>query len=161
MWGRPCWLRDTLVKKKNKKNCNLTWTHYVVFWGASIQFLWPNYFAETGSCRIWIAWENLIIVTLFSCCFFFFAGKIVWVSIAVLVMLFAVQRFGTAKVGYAFSPILTLWFVLIGGIGIFNFFKHDPSVIKALNPTYIIHYFKRNKKNAWISLGGIILCTTG
>lgn len=90
-----------------------------------------------------------------------FAGRIVWVSIAILVLLFSVQRFGTAKVGYTFSPILTLWFLLIGGIGIYNVFKHDPSVFKAFNPAYIIDYFKRNKVKAWISLGGVILCTTG
>ncbi|XXG54904.1 hypothetical protein AAC387_Pa03g2672 [Persea americana] len=88
-------------------------------------------------------------------------GRIVWVSIAILVLLFSVQRFGTAKVGYTFSPILTLWFFLISGIGIYNVVKHDHSVIKALNPAYIIHYFKKNKKDAWISLGGVILCTTG
>lgn len=90
-----------------------------------------------------------------------FVGRIVWLSIAILVLLFAVQRFGTAKVGYTFSPILTLWFFLISGIGIYNVCKHDPSVFKALNPAYIIGYFKRNKKDAWISLGGVILCTTG
>ncbi|KAJ8633549.1 hypothetical protein MRB53_026885 [Persea americana] len=73
----------------------------------------------------------------------------------------ASKRFGTEKVGYIFAPILTIWFLFIGGIGLFNFFKHDPSVIKAFNPMYIIYYFKRNKKDAWISLGGIILCTTG
>ncbi|KAJ8636950.1 hypothetical protein MRB53_011217 [Persea americana] len=88
-------------------------------------------------------------------------GRIVWVSIAILVLLFSVQRFGTAKVGYTFSPILTLWFFLISGIGIYNVVRHDHSVIKALNPAYIIHYFKKNKKDAWISLGGVILCTTG
>ncbi|XXG80655.1 hypothetical protein AAC387_Pa09g1471 [Persea americana] len=87
--------------------------------------------------------------------------RIVWVSAAILVGLFLVQRFGTEKVGYSFAPILTIWFLFIGSIGLFNFFKHDPSVIKALYPKYIIDYFRRNKKDAWISLGGIILCTTG
>ncbi|KAJ8620610.1 hypothetical protein MRB53_029139 [Persea americana] len=87
--------------------------------------------------------------------------RIVRVSAAILVGLFLVQRFGTEKVGYSFAPILTIWFLFIGSIGLFNFFKHDPSVIKALYPKYIIDYFRRNKKDAWISLGGIILCTTG
>ena len=43
----------------------------------------------------------------------------------------------------------------------YNFVKHDPGLIKAINPLYIIDYFIRNKKNAWISLGGVILCLTG
>ncbi|KAJ0054568.1 hypothetical protein Pint_01024 [Pistacia integerrima] len=81
-------------------------------------------------------------------------------EVAILVCLFAVQRFGTDKVGYSFSPILCIWFALIGGIGVYNFFKFDPTVIKALNPVYIVDYFRRNKKQGWISLGSIILVTT-
>ncbi|GLT66556.1 hypothetical protein SLA2020_389140 [Shorea laevis] len=87
--------------------------------------------------------------------------KIVWISVAILVGLFVIQRYGTDKVGYTFSPILCLWFAFIGGIGIYNFFKFDPTVVKAVNPKYIIDYFQRNKKGAWISLGGVVLCTTG
>ncbi|XP_044502490.1 potassium transporter 5-like [Mangifera indica] len=87
--------------------------------------------------------------------------RIVWISVAILVCLFAVQRFGTDKVGYSFAPIISIWFALIGGIGVYNFIKFDPSVIKAINPAYIVGYFGRNKKNAWISLGGVVLATTG
>ncbi|XP_044492757.1 potassium transporter 5-like [Mangifera indica] len=88
-------------------------------------------------------------------------GPTAWVSAAILVCLFAVQRFGSDKVGYTFAPIIFVWFVLIGGIGVYNFFKFDPWVLKALNPAYIIGYFTRNKKNAWISLGGVVLAITG
>ncbi|KAM3700112.1 hypothetical protein ACJW31_05G075100 [Castanea mollissima] len=86
---------------------------------------------------------------------------IVWISVAILILLFLIQRFGTDKVGYTFSPILCVWFVLIFGIGIYNTLKFDLSVVKAVNPKYIIEYFRRNKKEAWISLGGVVLCTTG
>ncbi|KAF5731462.1 KUP15 [Tripterygium wilfordii] len=88
-------------------------------------------------------------------------GRIVWVSVAILVCLFMVQRFGTDRVGYTFAPIICVWFTMIGGIGIYNFFKFDPAVIKAVNPAYIIQYFQRNKKDAWISLGGVVLAITG
>ncbi|KAK0581139.1 hypothetical protein LWI29_010442 [Acer saccharum] len=87
--------------------------------------------------------------------------KIVWISVAILIGLFSVQRLGTDKVGYSFAPIICVWFTLIGGIGVYNYFKFDPSVIKALNPVYILDYFRRNKKDAWISLGGIVLAITG
>ncbi|KAH9730322.1 Potassium transporter [Citrus sinensis] len=87
--------------------------------------------------------------------------KVVWVSVAIIVLLFMVQRFGTDKVGYSFAPIICVWFSLIGGIGIYNFIKYDPSVIKAINPKYIVDYFTRNKKDAWISLGGVVLAITG
>ncbi|KAH6796508.1 high affinity K+ transporter 5 [Perilla frutescens var. hirtella] len=86
---------------------------------------------------------------------------IVWTSVAILVLLFMVQRFGTDKVGYTFAPIILLWFSLIAGVGVFNFFKYDSSVIKAVNPKYIVDYFKRNKDQAWISLGGVVLSITG
>ncbi|XP_054803719.1 potassium transporter 5-like isoform X2 [Prosopis cineraria] len=86
---------------------------------------------------------------------------VVWMSVAILLCLFMVQRFGTDKVGYSFAPIICVWFTFIGGIGIYNLIKYDPTVLKALNPAYMIDYFKRNKKDAWISLGGIVLCTTG
>ncbi|KAJ1402337.1 Potassium transporter [Sesbania bispinosa] len=83
------------------------------------------------------------------------------VSIGILICLFMVQRFGTDKVGYSFAPILCVWFTFIGGIGLYNFIKYDPTVIKAINPKYIVDYFTRNKKDAWISLGGVVLSITG
>ncbi|KAH1072099.1 hypothetical protein J1N35_024427 [Gossypium stocksii] len=87
--------------------------------------------------------------------------RIVWISTAILICLFMVQRFGTDKVGYSFAPIICAWFSLIGGIGVYNFIKFDPTVIKAINPKYIVDYFKRNKKDAWVSLGGVVLAITG
>ncbi|KAK7337419.1 hypothetical protein VNO77_17993 [Canavalia gladiata] len=87
--------------------------------------------------------------------------QIVLISVAILVGLFMVQRFGTDKVGYCFAPIICVWFTFIGGIGMYNFIKHDATVIKSINPKYIIDYFSRNKKDAWISLGGVVLAITG
>ncbi|XP_050266146.1 potassium transporter 5-like isoform X2 [Quercus robur] len=89
------------------------------------------------------------------------SDMIVWISVAILIFLFMVQRFGTDKVGYTFAPIICVWFAFIGGIGLFNFIKFDPTVIKAINPQYIVQYFQRNKKDAWVSLGGIVLAITG
>ncbi|WCJ23517.1 Potassium transporter family protein [Euphorbia peplus] len=86
---------------------------------------------------------------------------IMWISVAILILLFQVQRLGTRRVGYSFAPILTLWFFFIAIIGIFNIFKHEPSVLKAVNPWYGLRYMIKKKKEAWISLGGVILCLTG
>lgn len=88
-------------------------------------------------------------------------GTVVGISIAILICLFTVQRFGTDKVGYTFAPIICVWFAFIGGIGLYNFIKYDPGVVKAINPKYIVDYFRRNKKDAWISLGGVVLAITG
>jgi len=83
------------------------------------------------------------------------------ISVAVLIVLFLVQRFGTDHVSYAFSPFILLWFLFIAGIGVFNLFKYDPTVLRAFYPKYIIDYFRRNPKTAWISLGGTLMCITG
>ncbi|KAF3685315.1 hypothetical protein FXO37_00737 [Capsicum annuum] len=88
-------------------------------------------------------------------------GIRVWISIAILIVLFMFQRLGTDKVGGTFAYVLCVWFISIAGIGIYNIAKYDPTVFKALNPKYIIEYFKRNKKNAWISIGGVVMCITG
>ncbi|KAK6160497.1 hypothetical protein DH2020_003878 [Rehmannia glutinosa] len=86
---------------------------------------------------------------------------VVFISIAILTTLFCVQRFGTDKVGYSFAPAVCLWFLFISGIGLYNLFKHDVTVLRAFNPKYIIDYFRRNGKKGWISLGGVVLCITG
>ncbi|XP_058086078.1 potassium transporter 7 isoform X1 [Magnolia sinica] len=87
--------------------------------------------------------------------------KVVMISVAVLVILFSVQRFGTSKVGLAVGPALFVWFCCLGGIGIYNLIKCDSSVLKAFNPVHIYYFFKRNSTQAWLSLGGCLLCATG
>ncbi|XP_062209323.1 potassium transporter 21-like [Phragmites australis] len=87
--------------------------------------------------------------------------QIVWITVAILVVLFAIQRFGTDKVGSSFAPIILLWLLLIGGVGLYNLIKYDVSVLRAFNPKYIIDYFRRNKKDGWVSLGDILLVFTG
>ncbi|RLN08046.1 potassium transporter 19-like [Panicum miliaceum] len=87
--------------------------------------------------------------------------QVVWISVAILFVLFSVQRFGTDKVGYSFAPIISVWFLLIAGTGMYNLAVHDATILRAFNPMYIVQYFSRNGKEAWVSLGGVILCITG
>ncbi|KAI5081913.1 hypothetical protein GOP47_0001656 [Adiantum capillus-veneris] len=86
---------------------------------------------------------------------------VVFISVAILVILFSVQRFGTEKVAFLFAPCIFVWFLFISGIGIFNIVKHDAGIFRAFNPYYIMDYFRRNGKQGWISLGGIVLALTG
>ncbi|XP_076921006.1 potassium transporter 11-like [Bidens hawaiensis] len=86
---------------------------------------------------------------------------VILVSVIILLGLFSMQHYGPDKVGWLFAPIVLLWFLLIGGIGIYNICKHDTGVLRAFSPMYIFHYFKRRGKNGWISLGGIMLSITG
>ncbi|CAL9130979.1 unnamed protein product [Musa textilis] len=83
------------------------------------------------------------------------------VAVVILVGLFSIQHYGTNKVGWLFAPVVVLWFLLIGAIGALNIWKYDNSVLKAYNPVFIFRYFRRGKRNSWISLGGIMLSITG
>ncbi|XP_061993042.1 putative potassium transporter 12 [Rosa rugosa] len=91
----------------------------------------------------------------------FGTNAVVVVSILILVVLFGIQRFGTSKVGVMFSPILALWFLSLGSIGLYNLLKHDITVLRAFNPIYIYLFFKKHDKEAWYALGGCVLCITG
>ncbi|GER33165.1 potassium transporter [Striga asiatica] len=86
---------------------------------------------------------------------------VVLVAVLILVGLFSMQHYGTDKVGWLFAPIVLLWFLMIGGIGIFNLSKYDTSVLRAFSPIYIYRYLKRGSKKRWMSLGGIMLSITG
>ncbi|KAJ8766089.1 hypothetical protein K2173_020605 [Erythroxylum novogranatense] len=86
---------------------------------------------------------------------------VVIVSVIILVGLFSMQHYGTDRVGWLFAPIVLLWFLLIGGIGMFNILKYDRSVLKAFLPVYIYRYFRRGGKDGFTSLGGIMLSITG
>jgi len=85
----------------------------------------------------------------------------VLVAVIILVGFFSMQHYGTDKVSWLFAPIVLLWFLLIGSIGIFNIWKYGSSVLKAFSPVYIYRYFRKGGKDGWTSLGGIMLSITG
>ncbi|WJX52750.1 Potassium transporter 10 [Trifolium repens] len=89
------------------------------------------------------------------------SGVVVLVAVVILIGFFSMQHYGTDRVSWLFAPIVLLWFLLIGGIGIFNIWKHGIRVLKAFSPVYIYHYFRRGGKKGWTSLGGIMLSITG
>ncbi|KAK6160177.1 hypothetical protein DH2020_003558 [Rehmannia glutinosa] len=91
----------------------------------------------------------------------FGTDALVVTSIVILLGLFSIQRIGTSKVGFMFAPALALWFFSLGSIGIYNLFKYDISVVRAVNPAYIYLFFKKNSTKAWSALGGCVLCITG
>ncbi|KAE8009149.1 hypothetical protein FH972_005602 [Carpinus fangiana] len=87
--------------------------------------------------------------------------QVVMISVACLVILFSVQKFGTSKVGLVVGPALFIWFCFLAGFGIYNLVIYDSTVLKAFNPVHIYYFFKRNSIKAWYSLGGCLLCATG
>ncbi|EFX00057.1 potassium transporter 8 [Grosmannia clavigera kw1407] len=88
-------------------------------------------------------------------------STIVGVTCAILVILFALQPFGTAKLGTAFAPIVTVWLIFNACAGIYNLARHDHSVLKAFSPYFAFEYLIRNGERGWRSLGGLLLAFTG
>jgi KUP system potassium uptake protein len=85
---------------------------------------------------------------------------IVPIALAVLISLFSVQQFGTARIGALFGPVMLVWFLTIGGLGLVSVLHH-PGVLAAVNPVYGVSFLLRHKPVALLILGGVFLCATG
>ncbi|PUZ73449.1 hypothetical protein GQ55_2G475100 [Panicum hallii var. hallii] len=83
------------------------------------------------------------------------------ITCAILVFLFALQHYGTHRVGFLFAPIVLSWLLCMSAIGLYNIIHWNPHVYQALNPSYMITFLKKTRKSGWMSLGGILLCMTG
>ena len=79
--------------------------------------------------------------------------------LTILVLLFVFQRFGAKVVGWAFGPIMFLWFLMLGVLGTIQI-AHYPQIFKALNPMYAFRLLTIHPKGFWL-LGAVFLCTTG
>jgi KUP system potassium uptake protein len=90
----------------------------------------------------------------------FFNPYVLPVAVAVLIGLFAIQPQGTARIGKAFGPIMTLWFLVIGALGAWGIAQH-PAVLWALDPRHAIEYLFSGGFNSFLVLGGVFLCVTG
>ncbi len=82
------------------------------------------------------------------------------ITIAVLVALFAIQRFGTHVIGRVFGPVMVVWFTVIAAAGLGRIIAH-PAIVKALSPHYGVEFFADHPGIAFISLGAIVLTITG
>lgn len=88
-------------------------------------------------------------------------STIIGISCGILVFLFLLQPFGTARLGTMFAPIVTVWLLFNLVSGIYNLATYDFTVLKAFSPYFAFSYFKRNGYEGWRSLGGILLAFTG
>jgi KUP system potassium uptake protein len=89
-----------------------------------------------------------------------FDKVVVPLSLAILVGLFAMQRHGTAKVAALFGPIILLWFVVIGAIGVVCI-SAEPRVLAAFNPTHGAAFLLRSGLVGFTVLGLVFLAVTG
>jgi KUP system potassium uptake protein len=85
---------------------------------------------------------------------------IVGIAVAIIAGIFAVQRFGTAKVGAAFGPIMFIWFATIGVLGVMEAVR-EPQIFKAVNPLYALRFFPEHGLAGFVILGAVVLVITG
>jgi len=81
-------------------------------------------------------------------------------TLVVLFLLFRVQRYGTARVGGVFGPIMMVWFVTIGVLGAVEVARH-PGILAALNPWHAVRFSWEHRGSAFFVLGGVVLTVTG
>jgi KUP system potassium uptake protein len=81
-------------------------------------------------------------------------------TLAILTVLFVIQRHGTTSIGAWFGPIMSVWFATLAGLGIWHI-ASMPSILLALNPVYAINLFQQHALIAYIALGSVVLALTG
>jgi KUP system potassium uptake protein len=89
-----------------------------------------------------------------------FKPYIVWIALAILIGLFAIQRHGTERVGRFFGPIMMVYFAVITAMGVVHIAAY-PQVIEALSPVHIWRFFADHPFYSFLSLGAIIYAVTG
>jgi KUP system potassium uptake protein len=82
------------------------------------------------------------------------------IAATILVLLFAVQRFGTGRVGALFGPVMLLWFAVLAASGLREIAAR-PGVLRALSPTYGASFVVAHPGTTFVAMGAIVLCITG
>ncbi len=85
--------------------------------------------------------------------------KVIYIVLAILALMFFLQRFGSASIGKLFGPIMIIWFSMLAVFGIVHL-TDDLSIFKAFNPYYAFKLLSQYPQGFWI-LGAVFLCTTG
>jgi KUP system potassium uptake protein len=82
-------------------------------------------------------------------------------AVGILVALFAIQRFGSGRLGAVFGVVLGTWFVVIAAFGLWSVGTHDPAILGALDPRWGVRFFVANGWHGVVVLGAVVLCLTG
>jgi len=85
---------------------------------------------------------------------------VVPLTVFILVLLFTVQRSGTARVASAFGPVMVVWFASLAVMG-FVHISDDPSVLTAINPWYAVQFVLSHGTIGLVTLGAVFLAVTG
>ena len=90
----------------------------------------------------------------------FFGPYVIPITIGILFGLFYAQKFGTAKIGAIFGPVILIWFIVIGSLGVYGSLQ-NPHVFSALNPMHGISFLINNGWTGVLALGAVFLVCTG
>jgi KUP system potassium uptake protein len=82
------------------------------------------------------------------------------VSITILIALFLFQKHGTEMVGKFFGPIVILWFVVLGSIGVSNIID-NPQILHAINPIHAYEFLTSRGAGIFLAIGTVVLAVTG
>src|SRR5262249_30138500 len=82
------------------------------------------------------------------------------ITLAILTVLFSIQRFGTGAVGRAFGPVMAVWFAVLAISGLHEVLGH-PGILRALSPTYGADFLFHHGHTAFVALGSVVLTVTG
>ena len=89
-----------------------------------------------------------------------FEPYVVPLAVAILVVVFAIQRHGTHRVGRLFGPIMVVWVVVIGGLGA-SWLAANPLVLTAVDPRHAFAFFREHGWHGFAVLGAVFLVVTG
>lgn len=81
-------------------------------------------------------------------------------TVAILIGLFVAQRKGSARIGRLFGPVMLLWFVVLGLLGVRGVLM-EPAVLAAFNPYFAASFFAENGWTGFLTLGAVFLVVTG
>ncbi|HEX7010003.1 MAG TPA: KUP/HAK/KT family potassium transporter, partial [Phycisphaeraceae bacterium] len=89
-----------------------------------------------------------------------FDPYVIPITVAILLILFLLQRRGTAGVGTMFGPVMVVWFLTMGALGLWHTIQH-PQVLLAANPLRGLSFFLREPTEGFLALGSVFLVVTG
>jgi len=140
-------LRSKLQRSKRK------WSILTILTAAGASLLYGDG-VITPAISVLSAVEGLNMVTDAA------AHYVVPITCAILLSLFALQRYGTAFIGRLFGPVMIVWFVTLGILGLRAIFD-QPGILAAANPWYAVQFFAVNHIHGIVALASVVLCITG
>jgi KUP system potassium uptake protein len=135
------------------KNNRRTWAYLTVLAATGASLLYGDG-VITPAISVLSAIEGLNLATDAA------AQYVVPITCLILIILFFIQKHGTAVIGNLFGPVMLIWFATIGVLG-FKSILLQPGILAAVNPVCAIHFFAVNHFHGIVALASVVLCITG